>query len=195
MRGSRCRGSWRGGRGGRAGASAPASVAAINSPISSAASGGSWWRAASTTRISAARAIMSREMVRWKRPASECGQGSRGLTISRPRSESVQARLARAPVADVGLGAVAHQPALVVELVRPEVLAFRALPVVLSRVVGEAGGAVAQRSAVRVRGQPLEPERAGQQQGGVAGGQYDLWVHLSLAAVASSASIGAAPSG
>ena len=29
-------------------------------------------------------------MTRWKRPASECGQGSSGRTISRPWSESVQ---------------------------------------------------------------------------------------------------------
>ena len=80
-------------------------------------------------------------------------------------------RLARAPVADVRLGAVAHQPALVVELVRPEVLAFRALPVVLRLVVGEAGGPVAERAAVRMRRQPFQHERAGHEQGGVAGAQ------------------------
>ena len=39
--------------------------------------------------------------------------------------------LARTGVADVRLGAVAHQAPLVVELVRPEVLALRALPVVV----------------------------------------------------------------
>ena len=38
---------------------------------------------------------------------------------------------AGAAVADVGLGAVAHQTPLMVELVRPQVLALRALPVVV----------------------------------------------------------------
>ena len=71
------------------------------------------------------------------------------------------ARLARAGVADVGAGAVADEPPLAVELVRPQVLALRAQPVVVRRVVGEAGRAEAQRAAVRVRRQPLERERAG----------------------------------
>ena len=60
-------------------------------------------------------------------------------------------RLARAPVADVGLRSVAHQAPLVVELVRPQVLTLGALPVVVRLVVGEACGAVAQRTLVRVR--------------------------------------------
>ena len=73
---------------------------------------------------------ISSAMTRWKRPASECGHGSSGRTISRP-AVGVGARvLERADVADVRLGAVAHQAALVVVLVRPEALALRALPVV-----------------------------------------------------------------
>ena len=46
--------------------------------------------------------------------------------------------LARAAVADVRLGPVADEAPLVVELVRPQVLALGALPVVVLRVVVEA---------------------------------------------------------
>jgi hypothetical protein len=49
-------------------------------------------RAIAETR--AARQSMATEMPRWKRPASECGHGSSAATISRPSSESVQARFA-----------------------------------------------------------------------------------------------------
>ena len=125
-------------------------------------------------------------MARWKRPASECGHGSSGPDDLAAAVGVGAGVLARAAVADVRLGAVAHQPALVVELVRPQVLAFRALPVVVVVVVGEAGGAVAQRAAVRVRRQPLQHERAGDEQPGVAGGEEHLGRHVSLAAVASS---------
>ena len=38
------------------------------------------------------------DTARWKRPASECGHGSSGRTISRPRSESVQASLSAQPL-------------------------------------------------------------------------------------------------
>ena len=70
--------------------------------------------------------------------------------------------LARAAVADVRLGPVAHEPALGVELMGPEVLALGALPGVLVRVVGEARRAVTQRAPVGVRRQPFE--RAGAEQ-------------------------------
>ena len=53
---------------------------------------------ASTRAISAASPTIMSERTRWKRPASECGQGSNGLTISRPRSESVQASLRGHPL-------------------------------------------------------------------------------------------------
>jgi hypothetical protein len=66
------------------------------------------------------------------------------------------APFARAGVADVRSGAVADEPALAVVLVRPELLAFRAEPVVVCLVVAEAGGAVAKRASVRVRGEKLE---------------------------------------
>ena len=61
----------------------------------------------------------------------ECGQGSSGRTISRPWSESVQRCFARTGVADVGSGAVADEPPLAVELVRPQLLALGAEPVVV----------------------------------------------------------------
>ena len=175
--GRRAPGSWRGGRGGRAAASAPASARRPSSPSSSAASGGSWWRAASTTRISAASATMQQ-----RDGAVEAARLGVRPGIQRPDDLAAAVGvgaglLARAAVADVRLGAVAHQPALVVELVRPEVLALRALPVVVRLVVGEAGGPVAQRAAVRMRRQPLQHERAGHEQAGVAGGQQDLRAH------------------
>ena len=47
---------------------------------------------------SSASATSISEIPRWKRPASECGQGSSGRTISRPRSESVQASLRGQPL-------------------------------------------------------------------------------------------------
>ena len=62
-------------------------------PSSSAASGGSWFRVRATSTTSAASATIISAIVRWKRPASECGQGSSGRTISRPWSESVQRSL------------------------------------------------------------------------------------------------------
>ena len=64
--------------------------AAASAPARSAASPARWWRAISAARISRANATSSSEMPRWKRPASECGHGSRGLTTSRPSFESVQ---------------------------------------------------------------------------------------------------------
>jgi hypothetical protein len=51
---------------------------------------GVWWRATSTRRIRALSATSSSAITRWKRPASECGQGSSGRTISLPSFESVQ---------------------------------------------------------------------------------------------------------
>jgi RND superfamily putative drug exporter len=56
----------------------------------SAASAGAWWRAPSAATTRALRPTSVSAIARWKRPASECGQGSSGRTISRPRSESVQ---------------------------------------------------------------------------------------------------------
>ena len=70
-----------------------ASATATPSGTRTAASTGSWCRAAATTRTSAPSATIVNAITRWKRPASECGQGSSGLAISRPRSESVQCSL------------------------------------------------------------------------------------------------------
>ena len=105
------------------------------------------------------------------------------------------APLARAGVADVGAGAVADEPALAVELVRPELLAFRAEPVVVRLVVAEAGGAVAKRASVRVRGEPFEQEGAGDEEGGVARRQQHFRVHVTLAASASSPPAASGPPG
>ena len=99
----------------------------------------------------------------------------------------MHAVLERAAVADVRLGAVAHEPELVVDLVRPEVLTLGAAPVVVVLVVGEAGGPVAQRAPVRVGGQPLEDERPEDQRRRVDRGQDDFGPHAMRAAVASSA--------
>jgi hypothetical protein len=101
--------------------------------------------------------------------------------------------LARAAVADVRLRAVADEAALLVELVRPQVLAFRAAPVVVRSIVGEASGAVAQRAPVGVRRQPLQAERTEHERAGVGGGEYGLGVHVTFAALASSPA--PAPSG
>ena len=65
-------------------------------------------------------------------------------------------------------------------------VALGAVPVVVRLVVGEARGAVAQRAAVRVRGEPLEHERGEHEQRCVAGGEDDLGRHVNRAAVASS---------
>ena len=73
-----------------------------------AASAGWWWRASATTLMNAARATRTSEMARWKRPASECGHGSSGRTISRPRSESACV-LEGAGVADMSAGAVPNE--------------------------------------------------------------------------------------
>jgi hypothetical protein len=61
------------------------------------------------------------------------------------------ALLQPAGVADVCAGAVANESAFAVELVRPELLAFGAEPVVVRLVVCEAGGAEAQRASMGVR--------------------------------------------
>ena len=74
------------------------------------------------------------------------------------------AMLDRAGVADVRARAVADEPPLAVELVRPELLALGAEPVVVRLVVGEAGRAEAQRTAVGVRREPLEHEGAAGQE-------------------------------
>src|SRR5215211_6897397 len=103
--------------------------------------------------------------------------------------------LARAAVADVRLGAVANQPPLVVELVRPQVLTLRALPVVVLVVVGEARGPIAQRAAVRVGRQPLDHRRGEQEEAGVASDEDDLRAHGVFAAAASSPPVAATPSG
>ena len=134
-------------------------------------------------------------MTRWKRPASECGQGS-----TRPGDLPAvvgvgAAWLAGAAVADVCPGSVADEPELAVERMRPEVLPLRALPVVVHGVVGEAGGAVAERAPVRVRREPLEREGAAREEAGVAGRQQDFRPHASLAAAASSSPAALIPSG
>ena len=83
-------------------------------------------------------------------------------------------------------GAVPDEAKLAVELVRPEVLALGTEPVVVRRVVAEAGGAETQRAAVGVRGEPLERERTGAEEGGVGGGASKTsTAHVSLAAAAS----------
>ena len=92
-------------------------------------------------------------------------------------------------------GAVAGEPALVVELVRPQVLALGAAPVVQLLVVGEAGGAEAQRAPVGVRRQPVERHRHQEQEHGVAAAQKRLGAPVSLAAVASCSPIDGTPSG
>ena len=136
------------------------------------ASGGRWWRAQLDDAASSApSATISSAMTRWKRPASECGQGRAGARSRGPRSESVQAALTRAArcrrAPSRGSGrAAARGRTRAATGARP-----RADPVVVLVVVGEAGGAVAQRAAVRVRRQPLEHERAERAARGVAGGE------------------------
>lgn len=62
--------------------------------------------------------------------------------------------LARTAVADLRLRAIEDEAKLLVDLVRPQVLALGTAPVVVDRVVCEAGRAVAQRAPVRVCRQP-----------------------------------------
>ena len=108
----------------------------------------------------------------------------------------VRARvLERAAVADVRLGAVAQQPPLVVDLVRPQVLALRAAPVIVLGVVLEAGGAVAQRAAVGVHRQPLEHAGGDQQEDRVARGEDRFGRHDVVFAAAASSPIVATPAG
>ena len=123
------------------------------------ASAVAWLRAAATRITSSESATSISDSPRWKRPASECGHGSSGTDDLAPAVGVGAGALARAGVAQVRLGAVAHEAPLVVELVRPQVLALGALPVVVLLVVGEARGPVAQRAPVRVRRQPLEHDR------------------------------------
>src|SRR5262245_34883755 len=103
--------------------------------------------------------------------------------------------LAWAGVTDVCARAVADEPTLAVELVRPELLAFRADPVIVGFVVREAGGPVAKRSPVGVGREQLEHERACDQEAHVARGQEHLRPHVTLAAAASSSPTASAPSG
>ena len=63
-----------------------------------AASAGALLRTPATINTITARATSISEMPRWKRPASECGQGSSGLITSRPLSESVHALLRGQPL-------------------------------------------------------------------------------------------------
>jgi hypothetical protein len=54
----------------------PPKVMMTRSPRSAAIADGLWFRTSSPTTITAASAMSSSEMTRWKRPASECGHGS-----------------------------------------------------------------------------------------------------------------------
>jgi hypothetical protein len=83
----------------------------------------------------------------------------------------------------------------VVELVRPELLTLRALPEIVRGVVGEPGIAEAQRPAMGVGRQPLERERAGDEEHRVAGGEDRLAAHVSFAALASAGPALGTPSG
>src|SRR5262249_47406638 len=105
------------------------------------------------------------------------------------------ALLARAGVADVRAGAVAHETALAVELVRPEVLALRAEPVIVRLVVGEAGGAEAEGAPMCMRREPLERKGGNDQSAGVGRCEHDLAVHTSLADAASSSAAASIPAG
>ena len=141
-----------------------------------------------TTSTSSASATSISEMPRWKRPASECGHGSSGRTISRPAVGVGAGVLARAAVADVGLGAVAHQPPLVVELVRPEVLALRARQsscccvVARSRPCGSAASAGAcGPTATRARRRRAAATPRSRRRAATSG------AHVTFAAAASSA--------
>ena len=123
-----------------------------------------------------------------------------GPRVERPNdlaaAVGVRARLlARAAVADMGLRAVANEPALVVELVRPQVLALGALPVIERLVIGEARRAVAQRAPMRVGREPLENERPEREQGRVSRRQQDLGVHVTFAAAASASPSASTPAG
>ena len=100
-----------------------------------------------------------------------------------------------AGVADVGTCAIADEAALVVELVRPEVLPLGAEPVVERRVIAEARRSEAERPPVCVRREPLERERTRDEEGGVAGGDDDFGAQVSLAAAASASLIAASPPG
>ena len=92
------------------------------------------------------------------------------------------------------LGPVADQPALVVELVGPEVLALGADPHVVIVVVLEAGGPVAQRAPVGMCRQPFEQAGAHQKRERVGGREQCLGAHVTLAAAASSELTSAPPS-
>jgi hypothetical protein len=84
--------------------------------------------------------------------------------------------LAGAGVADLRLAPVTEQPSLVVVLVQPKMLPFRALPRVEVRVVAEACGAVALAAVVRMAGEQVEPHGDREQEERVAGGERDLGV-------------------
>jgi hypothetical protein len=103
--------------------------------------------------------------------------------------------LRRAGVAYMGTGSVADEAPFTVEFVRPEVLALGTQPVVVGLVVDEAGGAVAQRAAVRVCGEPLERERRRGQRRRVDEREEGFGRHVILAAVASSSPKALTPSG
>lgn len=84
--------------------------------------------------------------------------------------------LARAGVADLRLASIAQQPALVVVLVEPQMLALWANPGVEVLVVGEAGGAVALAAIVRVPCEQVEDDSSGDEEEPVAGCEHDLGV-------------------
>ena len=173
----------------------PTTSATTSSASSVAASAGAWLRTPPATSTSSATPTSTSDTARWKRPASECGHGSSGRTISRPWSESVHASLSAQPLQMCGLRAVAQQPPLVVDLVRPQVLALRAAPVVVLGVVLEAGGAVAQRAAVRVHRQPLEHAGGDEQEDRVPRGEDRFGRHGVVFAAAASSPIVATPAG
>jgi hypothetical protein len=89
--------------------------------------------------------------------------------------------LARAGVADLRFAAVAEQPALVVVLVQPQVLALGAFPRVEVLVVAEARGAVALAAAVRVAREQVEAGGKPEQEERVARREYDFGVERAQA--------------
>ena len=133
-------------------------------PSRRADSAGRWWRTTPKRTISDASADQDQRQAAVEAPGLGVRPGVQ-RTDDLAAAFGVGARaLARAAVADVGPGPVAHEPALVVGLVGPQVLALGAVPGVGVLVVGEACGPVAQRAAVGVGGQPLEDERDGDQE-------------------------------
>src|SRR5918995_1312538 len=70
------------------------STTARATAASTASSSGEWLRRVSTARTGPAIRTTASEIPRWKRPASEWGQGSIACTTSLPSSESVQSGLA-----------------------------------------------------------------------------------------------------